>query len=719
LKALRRNPNIEYIETDRFYYPTGVQTCAPWNLDRIDQQLLPLDGIYAYGATGQGVDVYVLDTGIQPDYPGLAGRIGPGVRVANITKPEDTKDWGDCNGHGTIIAAMVGGDTLGVAKGATLHSVRIDTKCAPNCLPVTDGATIKAGVEEIIKKLHAGSWPAVAVLAFSVPGNDTTLNATVKNAIKGGHLVFVVSAGNSGKEATGYSPASVEEAITVGALDQDDVMWSGSNFGERVDIFAPGAGLPFVTPFAGSCYAPGAATALTGTSFAAAHVAGVAAMLLEGAVVDTPSEAVVTSAVTGVIGGGSLGVVKSAPGDSPNLALYNVRNTGATGPGDEDKCYSGGQCQGGSCLAYCDKDMSGAISAEEQICCGASLEECGGGVLCDMGECSSCGAHTESCCVGDLPEQQCLSGFACNALSECSCGFQAEPCCAAGPACLSDPQNPLDCHPDSQLCVTCGSLSEICCAGTTCDPGLACDMLLAPKTCVTCGIDGNPCCDGTDCVAGLACNSAQRCEPCGGDQDLCCVGGACDPGFACDAGNTCEMCGQPGQLCCDSGCTSGSFCNPGGTCQVCGQGGQTCCPGAQCTAGHECNPANQCEACGGPGIKCCANSQCSPDMACMNGVCRGDCYMRCNDGTLLRMVLDQPTEGACISAANTACLNYNGTNLVRVEYNANLIYDNGVCGDPGQSCCPGFGCFSGGCAGFNPPPDASPNYDVVSGSACP
>ena len=223
IKALRRNPNIAYIETDRYYYPTGVQTCAPWNLDRIDQKALPLDGIYAYGATGKGVDVYVLDTGIQANHPELGDRIGAGVRVAKNADPAapvDEKDWGDCNGHGTLVAEMVGGNTLGVAKGATLHAVRIDAHCPPDsCLPVADGAAIKAGIEEVVKTL-AGKWPAVAVLSFSVAGDNATLNATVKNAITGGNLVFVVSAGNGSQDAAGYSPASVEEAITVGATDR-------------------------------------------------------------------------------------------------------------------------------------------------------------------------------------------------------------------------------------------------------------------------------------------------------------------------------------------------------------------------------------------------------------------------------------------------------------------------------------------------------------------
>ncbi|HZF53247.1 MAG TPA: S8 family serine peptidase [Polyangiaceae bacterium] len=761
LKALRRNPNIAYIETDRYYYPTGVQTCVPWSLDRIDQKDPGLDGIYAYGATGEGVDVYVLDTGIQPDYPGLAGRIGAGVRVAKSADPAadvDPNDWADCNGHGTLIAAMVGGDTLGVAKGATLHAVRVGAKCpGESCLPAADGAAIKAGIEEVVK-MHAGKWPAVAVLAYSVLGDNATLNAAVKNAVTGGNLLFVVSAGNKGKEAAKYSPASVAEALTVGATDQFDVMWSSSNHGERVDLFAPGAGLPFVTPFAGSCYepeVPGMPKELSGTSYAAAHAAGVAAMLLEGAVVDSPSKAidVITSAMNGVIGGGTPGVVEGAPDGSPDRLLYNVENTGETGPpGDEDKCYSGGVCPNGSCFNYCNtiEPEKKIITLEEQVCCGASLAECGGGVVCAMGECASCGAYSEACCAGDLPEQQCLAGFVCNAADQCSCGYETEPCCA-GPAeaCVSDPQNPLDCHPSSQTCVTCGSLNEICCAQTTCDPGLACDMQLDPKTCVACGVDGNPCCNGSDCVAGLACNAAQRCEPCGNGGQLCCdgscnpgfecnangtcdpcgqggqlcCGGNCDPGFQCNVNSTCESCGQPGQLCCDSGCTSGSFCNPGGVCESCGQGGQTCCPGAACAPGHQCTPGNQCEACGGPGIKCCANSQCSPDMACVNGFCRGACYIRCTDGTLLMTTTDQPTKASCISAGNAACFTYNMTGVVRVEYNYVQVFNSGACGGSGKNCCestdPGPPCNNGACGPFNPPADSSPDYNVVSGAACP
>lgn len=753
LKAIRRNPNISYIETDRYYYPTGVQTCAAWNLDRIDQQHLPLDGIYSYGATGEGVSVYVIDTGIDPAHPGIAGRVGQSIRVAkdpnaDPNAPVPVDDWGDCNGHGTLMAALVGGDTLGVAKKATLHSVRIDAQCAPSCAPKADGAAIKAGIEWVVKK-HEGKWPAVAVLAFSVPGDNATLKATVKNSVNGGNLVFVVSAGNGGADAKDFSPASVEEAITVGAMHEDDLRWTSSNYGDVIDLYAPGAGIVMPAPFANSCFAGGAAGApveLSGTSYAAAHVAGVAAMLLEGVVDDKPSGAAVTAAVSSIIGGGTLDAVKDAPGDKDPLALYSPLNSGVTGAIDEDKCISGGQCQGGSCFAYCDKDGMGGVGAAEQVCCGATLAECGGGLLCGMGGCESCGSGDESCCVGDMPEEKCLPGFVCNAASQCSCGYVSEPCCADPVKCAVDPQDPLECHPDSNTCVTCGSLDEICCGGTTCDTGLACDGNFAPDKCVTCGINGNPCCNGTDCVAGSACNSAQRCEACGAGGQLCCdgtcnpgfecnaagtcdpcgqngqlcCGGSCDPGHQCNAGNTCELCGQPGQLCCDGGnCTSGSFCNAGGACQSCGQNGQTCCPGALCGAGMQCNAGNVCEACGGPGIKCCANSTCSGDLACLNQVCRGACYVRCNNGTLLVIVGDQPDWGTCIAAGNNACQAYNSSDAARIEYNSDPIQDNGVCGNLGQSCCPGGGgCFAGSCQGFSPPADSSPNFDVVSGAQC-
>lgn len=283
----KTHPNA-VIETDKPMHLDEVNTSPSWNQDRIDQQSLPLDGKYEYQTFGKGVRIYVIDSGVTM-VSELNGRVENGAYNRTIATTSN-----DCSGHGTSVASVAAGKTLGVAPQATIVPIRVFS-CA--------GTGYQSYSIEALSWVASNHPGGPAVINMSLGGDYSyAYNAAVQTAIDRGFTV-VVSAGNETSDACWASPASARNAITVGATDRNDAMSYFSNYGSCVDIMAPGSNIPAANM---SSIFP---MTRSGTSFSAPMVSGAVARALERQPRMTPAEAsdwLITNStpnlVTGLIG---------------------------------------------------------------------------------------------------------------------------------------------------------------------------------------------------------------------------------------------------------------------------------------------------------------------------------------------------------------------------------------------------------------------------------
>lgn len=254
-----------------------TETNAPWGLARISHR----DGLsfgtfnkYLYSADGgEGVDVYVIDTGTNVKHVDFEDRAHWGKTI-----PEGDEDE-DGNGHGTHCSGTVAGRKYGVAKKAHVYAVKVlRSNGSGSMSDVVKGVEYAAEshTEQVsIAKSGKRKGFKGSTANMSLGGGSSALLDRAVNAAVDAGIHFAVAAGNDNADSCNYSPAAAEKAVTVGASTFSDERAYFSNYGPCNDIFAPG--LNILSTWIGS---NSSVNTISGTSMASPHIAGLLAYLL-------------------------------------------------------------------------------------------------------------------------------------------------------------------------------------------------------------------------------------------------------------------------------------------------------------------------------------------------------------------------------------------------------------------------------------------------------
>ena len=237
-------------------------TASLWGLNRV--------GAYQRANEGEGVNVFVLDTGVRTTHQDFGGRGIPTLDMSSGRPVECNGDTGcaaDRQGHGTHCAGSAGGASYGVAPGATIRSVKVLSD---------QGSGSWSWSYAALDWLATSSLrPAVASMSLGGPGIQSAMKDAV-DAATNANVIVVVAGGNSNLDSCEFSPAFVPSAITVGSTTSQDTRSSFSNYGACTNIWAPGSSILS----AGHASDTSSAT-YSGTSMACPHVAGGAALVLQ------------------------------------------------------------------------------------------------------------------------------------------------------------------------------------------------------------------------------------------------------------------------------------------------------------------------------------------------------------------------------------------------------------------------------------------------------
>lgn len=303
------DPNVVRLEADVPVRASASQSGATWALDRIDSSDPTRTADFSYpNSAGSGVEVFVVDSGIQSEFDFISGYTIPNPEFEGRVRKgfsfvEDGYGTLDCLGHGTHVAGSIASTTFGVAKLASLTPVKV-----LDC----DGNGTMSDVVAALDWIAASrdrSKPTIVNISVSGPASDSLDDAVTRLSDSG--VTIVVAAGNDESDACRFSPARAGVAVTVGATTSFDARALFSNSGACVDIFAPGVDIESTSKKRDKEFASSA-----GTSSSAALVAGVAALILANEPGLSPAQV-----RDRIVSGATAGVLQKVGEGSPNLLV--------------------------------------------------------------------------------------------------------------------------------------------------------------------------------------------------------------------------------------------------------------------------------------------------------------------------------------------------------------------------------------------------------------
>lgn len=255
-----------------------TRASSTWGLQRISSQSSvqgnpeSLDFTYAYESSnlGQGVDIYVVDTGVYTDNLAFGGRARMGFSFESDTT--------DGDGHGTHVSGTAAGSAFGVASNANIIGVKVLGSDGSG-----SSSDTVAGIDYVVQQHDARQGQgdfvgSIMSMSWGLGSPSQSINDAILAAVQQG-IHTTVAAGNAGSDACASSPSQLggdkSSIISVGSVGEGNAISSFSNTGKCVDIFAPGENIVS----AWKDY-PNEVNTLDGTSMATPHVTGVMAYLM-------------------------------------------------------------------------------------------------------------------------------------------------------------------------------------------------------------------------------------------------------------------------------------------------------------------------------------------------------------------------------------------------------------------------------------------------------